>query len=526
MRLTVDETNPRIRRALLAVAFACFGYVVVANAWMDEDVWITLRTVDNFIHGYGLTWNTYERVQVYTHPLWMFVLCGSYAITGEGFFSTLAVSVICSVGVLAVAWRRWRESPHKVLCLALLFLTSKSYLDFTSSGLENPLTHVLFTAFLVTLLGDEAGKAVSPRRLVALVGLTALGYVNRADTVLAYAPAIVWISWRDRKAFGWLRLGRLWLVGLLPAIAWTLFGTFYYGFPVPNTAFAKLAGGHYHPPFLHPNAIAYYGNSLRWDPLTLPVIAGAFGLGLQRRVWKTNRPLAAVLVGLVLLLLYALRIGGDYMTGRLFALPYLLASLTLVELMPAAKPRLGLGASAAIFVVGLFMPRSLITRGVTEAMRERDATGIIDDHAMHGGFFALSRVLRDHDYRLGYARQFPIALPRAVVWGATGYHGYERGTRFRTIDNLALSDPLLARVPAKSPEGDWGRGHLWRVLPEGYIASVEMGQNRIVDPSLHAYYDKLLIITTGPLFTAERLRTIWEMNTGKYSHLLDEYQAR
>lgn len=523
--MRLDEKNPWIRLALLAAAVMFFAYVVVKNAWMDEDVWITLRTVDNFVHGFGLTWNPYERVQVYTHPLWMLVLCGSYALAGEAYFSTLAVSAVCSLAVLFVAWRRWREHPHKVVCLTLLFLASKSYLDFTTSGLENPLTHLLFTAFFVVLFGAPKDLPLEARRFVALVFLTALGYVNRADTVLAYGPVLVWLSWRDRKAFGWKRLAKLWAIGLVPAIAWTAFGTIYYGFPVPNTAFAKLAGGHYRPPFLHPNATAYYTNSLSWDPLTLPVIGGAIGFAMRRKVWKTNRAVAALMVGLVLLLLYALRIGGDYMTGRLFALPFLIASLTLVELMPESRPSIALAVTAAVFALGLLGPRSPVSRTITPDMKSRDETGVLDDRAMHQAG-ALSRVLKDKDYRVGYARQFPPTLPQSVVWGATGYHGFQRGTRFRTIDNLALSDPLLARLPARSPESDWGRGHLFRAMPEGYIATVETGQNRIVDPSLHAYYDKLLIITTGPLFTTERFATIFAMNTGRYSHYLAEYSAR
>jgi arabinofuranosyltransferase len=49
------------------------------RAWLCDDAYITFRTVDNFIHGYGLTWNVAERVQAYTHPLWMLLLSGVYA---------------------------------------------------------------------------------------------------------------------------------------------------------------------------------------------------------------------------------------------------------------------------------------------------------------------------------------------------------------------------------------------------------------------------------------------------------------
>jgi arabinofuranosyltransferase len=454
----------------------------------------------------------------------MFVLTGASAIAGEAYFSTLFVSAVCSIGVLFVAWRRWRESPHKVFCLAVLFLASKSYLDFTSSGLENPLTHLLLIAFVVVLLGAEADKPITERRLLALVTLSAVAYVNRADTILAYAPALVWLTWRDRRVHR-TRLVRIWLAGLIPAIAWTIFGVIYYGFPVPNTAFAKLAGGHYHPPLIHSNAIAYWGNDLRWDPATIPVIVVALAFAVQRRVWKTNRPLACLLVGLLLLLVYATRIGGDYMFGRLFVLPYLIAAITIVELLPAAKPELCLAAAAVPLVVSLFNPRSPLTCELTHAMADRDPTGIIDERALHA-IGALRRVMRDKDYRLGVARQFDPQVPQAIVFGAVGFHGYQRGTRFRTIDNLALGDALLARLPARRPDLGWGRGHMFRDIPAGYLASVEMAQNRIVDPSLHEYYDKLLVITTGPIFTAERFRVIWEMNTGKYSHLIDEYASR
>src|SRR6185295_2983206 len=118
------------------------------------------------------------------------------------------------------------------------------------------------------------------------------------------------------------------------------------------------------------------------------------------------------------------------------------------------------------------------------------------------------------DYSIGVARKGKEEEPpQAMIWGATGYHGYQRGPRWRTIDNVGLSDPLLARLPPIDPEHGWGRGHLFRAVPAGYLVSVESGQNRIVDPSLHEYYDKLLIVTTGPIFTLERFGTIWSFNT-------------
>jgi arabinofuranosyltransferase len=66
-------------------------------------------------------------------------------------------------------------------------------------------------------------------------------------------------------------------------------------------------------------------------------------------------------------------------------------------------------------------------------------------------------------------------------------------------------------MPFEYDEG-WRPGHLARDIPAGYAASIASGQNRIKDPCIHAYYDKLRRIVSGPLFTAERLQAIVALN--------------
>ncbi|WP_394838299.1 hypothetical protein LVJ94_15460 [Pendulispora rubella] len=480
-----------------------------------------MRTVDNFVHGYGLTWNTFERVQGYTHPLWMLLVSCLYAIFGEGYFTTLALCFACSLGIVLVASRAWQADRTKLLAMVAIMVSSKSFVDYSTSGLENPLTHLLAAVFFFTLFVKTVTKAeVTERWLCQMVLLASFGYVNRADTVLLYGPSLAWLFVRAWKTLGVKSL-RACAIGALPAVAWIAFSTIYYGFPLPNTAYAKLAGGHYHPPLFHSNGIAYFKNSLLWDPVTLPVVAVALLAGTFIALRRRRYDVLLGLVGVAALLVYAMRIGGDYMSGRLFALPYLMAVLVLVEMMPS-KVRWSIAAAA--FVIGLLGPRSPITGHWEPKLTERGETGILDDHSFHrpGN---LNIVFSREDFDIGHGRRFEDVDPaQAMVWGAIGYHGFGRGPRLRTIDNLALTDALLARLPARDPEHSWGRGHLFRDVPEGYVTSVETGENRITDPALHAYYDKLLILTTGPIFTAERMKTIWEMNTGRYSHWIEEYQ--
>ena len=42
---------------ITGACLAIFTYVFLANAWIGDDAYITFRVVDNFINGYGLTFN-------------------------------------------------------------------------------------------------------------------------------------------------------------------------------------------------------------------------------------------------------------------------------------------------------------------------------------------------------------------------------------------------------------------------------------------------------------------------------------
>ena len=59
--------------------------------------------MNNALDGYGLRWNAAERVQTYTHPLWMLLLLATTALTRNAYLSALGLSIVltaCSVGLL------------------------------------------------------------------------------------------------------------------------------------------------------------------------------------------------------------------------------------------------------------------------------------------------------------------------------------------------------------------------------------------------------------------------------------------
>ena len=123
-------------RLYKAAALLVFGAVLIRTAWLAEDAFITFRTIDNFVHGYGLTWNVAERVQAYSNPLWMLLLIPFYSLSGEIVYTAMAVSIAVSAAAVLVLCARL---PGASALLAVCILAcSKAFIDYFTSGLEQP----------------------------------------------------------------------------------------------------------------------------------------------------------------------------------------------------------------------------------------------------------------------------------------------------------------------------------------------------------------------------------------------------
>jgi arabinofuranosyltransferase len=110
---------------------------------------------------------------------------------------------------------------------------------------------------------------------------------------------------------------------------------------------------------------------------------------------------------------------------------------------------------------------------------------------------------------------------RVLVGESIGYLGFYAGPAVHVVDQLALCDPLLARmeVPDKN---HWRIGHFKRNLPAGYVETLEGGANRIANPRLAGLYDVLEVITRGPLWRRDRFREIVKINLGFYRDRMRE----
>ncbi len=495
----------RLASVILLLAFAA---AVIRVAWLSDDAYITFRVVENAAGGLGLTWNPAERVQAYTHPLWLFALLAGRLVTGELYYSAIWLSVALSVAAVGLLLFRLRPGLAAGLG-ALGLVLSRAFVDYATSGLENPLTHLLLAAFFVVYFAG----APSDRRVFALSLLAALLAVNRLDALLLVAPALGWALWQRRT---WRALA-LALLGFLPLLLWTAFALFYYGFPFPNTAYAKLATG-IAPAELARQGLAYLVNSLRWDPLTLVAIAAALVLAVAARRAAT----LAVAAGVALYLIYIVRIGGDFMSGRFLAAPLLVAVALLVVLVNDSlrrRPRRVAPLALAVLALGLLghAPYWLAGRPAgDDARRDGDIADERAYYAPHTGLLTRDRVPHPWvEQGMVLRRQGPAV----VEHGNVGFLGYYAGPAVHIVDRNGLTDPLLARLPVRDP-ADWRIGHFRREVPAGYVDTLRTGQNVIADAGLAAFYEPLRRVTRDPLWSWARLGDIWRLNTGAYDSLV------
>jgi arabinofuranosyltransferase len=505
------------RRQVYVLLAAVYTFVVLRTAWLGDDAFITFRVVDNFVNGYGLRWNVAERVQVYTNPLWMFLLSGFYWFTREIYYTSIFVSVGVSVIAVSIFLFGVARTLEQGMLGVLILILSKAFVDFSACGLENPLTYLLIVAFWLPYTRPD----MTPRRFLALALIGGLAGVNRMDTLLLFAPPLLAAFWEVRS---W-RAFALGFLAFLPFWAWEVFSVIYYGFPFPNTAYAKIATG---VPTLDVvrQGLFYLLNSICADPLTLVVVCSAVVWAFLAREWRACFGVA----GMMLYIAYVIWIGGDFMSGRFLAAPLMAAVCILATLRTPPASVAWLGFAPVVLLLGFAAPYPTLLTDLNygNSRKDRgDPRGVSDERAFYYQDTGLLQAARNKQMPTYVWAQEGRRLrdhgAPTLVFGAVGMRGYFAGPRHHIIDRFALGDPLLARLPLGGPDAPWRIGHFNRTPPPGYVESATEGRNRFPDKRLGDYYDRLCTIIRGPIFRWHRFPVIWKMNTGAYNYLIERY---
>lgn len=302
-----------------------------ARRWISDDGLIVLRTVRNILAGNGPVFNLGERVETNTSTLWQYLIVAFSWVPGlrledVAMWLALVLTVIGVVSATMASGTLWqRVHPGLVAPFGvIIYIALPPARDFATSGLEWGLSLAWIGVWWALLVKWSAGG----RAELWLAFWAGLSWLVRPE--LALYGGITGIVLLATARTDWKRIGLILAAALPVPAAYQIFRMGYYGLLTPHTAVAKSASG------------AHWGTGAGyvWDTVSpyalwAPVIV-AFGLGIYWALRSSSREklVVAVAVGCGLLhLLYVVRVGGDFMHGRMVLLP-LFAMLLPVAVVP------------------------------------------------------------------------------------------------------------------------------------------------------------------------------------------------
>ena len=342
------------------VLVAAGFYAANLLRWYGDDIFITLRYVQHWLEGHGIVYNPGERVEGYTHFLWLVLLALGGWLGADPLTVSLNLGLLSMVGVLAIyLWQSWRVQRRHlrwavpVTALALVF--HFHFREWATGGLETMFFTLLVSAVPLVLFAVRWPRR---RRLWVAGLLHAALFLTRPDGALfsLVVNGLLLAEW-------WLRQ-RPWkqvLIDLvtmnlptalivLPYLAWKIA---YYGDIYPNTYYAKAA---YSPQYAQgwvyfKHYFGVYWSNVLW---VIPwvgfnaALLGRYGwhvAGFRKAatvaVWREINAIAALTW--VYLLLFVMKVGGGFMYAR-FMIPlvpffYFLLEYSLLEWWALRKGR-------------------------------------------------------------------------------------------------------------------------------------------------------------------------------------------
>lgn len=500
------------KKSILAVLMAVFFAEIIRTAWISDDAAITLRTVLNFLHGFGPVFNIDERVQAYTHPLWFILISTVSFVGGNVFYSTYFLSALLSLTAFYLLASRVATAATGTILACSILIFSKSFIDYSTSGLENPLSHALIVVNF--LLAARIFESPSKKTASWYFLTCSFIYLSRPDLIILVFPTTLIVAYAYKSDIS--NVAKAIMTGASPALLWTVFSIFYYGFPLPNTAYAKLGSGI---PLTEniEQGFRYLVDSLSRDPLT--IIAISFGTIVG---FKSSHLGKALSVGIVSYIAYIIMIGGDFMTGRFLSAP-LLGSVMLISRADLTRQKFYLFL-AGIFLLAAAGASGTLFSGPDYQNTKISASGIADER----GFYFQKYGLVNASRQTFRTPTWSVAEPNSqrhvyTMCGGLGFSGIRSGPEFHLIDYCGLADPLLARLPAQYDE-NWRSGHFHRQLPENYERSVRERGNFLSDKETRELYAAIREITRLPLLAPERLKAIAGINFAGQKNDFEKYR--
>ncbi|MFP4459302.1 MAG: hypothetical protein ACLFSQ_06925 [Candidatus Zixiibacteriota bacterium] len=234
---------------ILIVSLVYFANTYFYYPFYSDDSFISLRYVDRFLDGKGLTWNDEgPHVEGYSNFLWMML------IAAFGYFGINLVLISRILGILFLylpililiyyfAIRSGYSRRLDIIFAALLFYVATGTTGvWAIAGLEQPLVGFLYV--LVIIFGYEYLIKRDIRNLIILSFVLGLLSITRADgpifsIAVAFGFALAEIVERRR-----IPVKAILILAIFPILFYggqIIFRISYYGDYIPNTALVKVS---------------------------------------------------------------------------------------------------------------------------------------------------------------------------------------------------------------------------------------------------------------------------------------------
>ncbi len=511
------------------VTTVIFVLLITALAWQSDDAYHAYVMAKHLVEGNGFVYNIGERASASSCPLFTLVIACGYFIFRNMFLVSLLICVIFSTIAYVIIVKTFCKSRIQVVSVFFTLVGSACFISYTTSGLENSMLFFLSALFLRRYFENSKNNT---KKLFILAILISLIAMTRMDAVLMFVPMVVYIYLFKRDDVSFIKAVFTGLAGLLPFIMWEVFSIIYYGFPFPNTAYVKLGTSIPLKEYLA-RGIQYLFTSLSFDPvlLAVPAIAVIFMFFVK----KVNYSMC--MAGVLLYMVYVIYIGGDFMVGRHYTVLFFISVAAILWAVNNEESGYALRKKLYIrylIVTAAAMVLSYTMKPLTNQYLFGYGNSPIADE--RGGYFqytslynnALSyfktgdMVIRNAWNERGIDELREAGYPRGLLTMVPGISIYYNSDMYLN-DLYALGDPFLSKIPAVREE-NWRIGHMWREAPVGYFETVLFGWDQIENESIREYYEKIMLITRGPIWDKERLKAVWDINLGRYDHLIEEYR--
>lgn len=373
----MDKDKIRVLRRICLIA--CIA-VYVFFAWHSDDAYHAYIMAKNLLEGNGFVYNAGERVNASTCPLFTLCVAAIYFVCRNMFISGLAAGILFSGLTAYIILYKVAQNEKQIIFSVIALEGSTCYVSYTTAGLKNSLLYFLSAVFYYIFFTKEEYTSKDLFFMGLMVGLTG---VTRMDAVLFFVIPVCWAYLFKRKNCSFIKCVGIGMAALSPFIMWEIFSVLYYGFFIPNTAFAKLSTGISHVEYFE-RGIHFVKISCLYD-VFLAIIPIVY---MILCIWNRNLKRVLSAVSIIMYFGYVLYIGGDFMVGRHLTVLYFIATLGCLFFLKEFEndKRMNsvvVGSVVLAMMINILIPSSYVSQYLFGGEHSRYSGGVADERAFY-----------------------------------------------------------------------------------------------------------------------------------------------